>query len=147
MLFVHDDEAEALHRGEDRRAGSDGDSRFAARQAAPFVEAFAAGQAAVQHGKPGGKTGREALHELLGEGDFRHQNERRLALAQHGDNGAHENLGLAAAGNAVQQDRRAVRRRQLGLDLRQRVPLGVVQTGNGAGWSSGMGTTWRMSST
>ena len=129
MLFIHDDEAETLQRREDRRAGADGDLRFAARQAAPFVEAFAAGQAAVQHGEAGGETGREALHELPGQGDFGHQNERRLVLAQRRGNGAHVDLGLAAAGNAVQEDWRPVRRRQLGLGLFQGVPLGVIQNG------------------
>ena len=129
VLFVNDNKAEMLHRGENRRAGSNGNLCFTARQTTPFVETFPAGKAAVQHAEPGRKTGRKALHELVGQRNFRHQDERRFALAEHAGNRAHVNLGLAAAGNAVQQNRRSVRRRQLGRDFFQSALLGVIQDG------------------
>ena len=74
---------------------------------APSVVALALAQLAVPHRHPAREARRKAPHGLRGQRDLRHQHQRPLALRQRGRQGPQVNLGLARAGDAVQQHRLA----------------------------------------
>ena len=49
------------------------------------------------------KTLREAIEELAGQRDLRHQNQRLLATADRFRNGLEINFGFSRAGDAIEQ--------------------------------------------
>ena len=57
----------------------------------------------MEHGHALGEAGGEALYGLGGEGDFRHQNDALFAHFYRFRQRLEIDLGLAAAGDAVQQ--------------------------------------------
>ena len=105
MLLVHHDQAGARQRGEDRRARADQHLRLAARHRQPGAGALAVGQARVQRQHRHAEAGAEALQDLRGEPDLRHQHQRLPPRRQAVEDGAQVDLGLAAAGDALQQHR------------------------------------------
>ena len=114
VLLVHDDEAERFDRRKDGRARADDDPRAALANLVPFVVALAGGQMAVQHRhqrlqRAGAEPRLEPLDGLRRERDFRHEHNRALAVFQGVGDGLQINLGLAAAGDAVQEEGRGAR--------------------------------------
>ena len=114
VLLVHDDEAERFDRRKDGRARADDNARAALADLVPFVVALAGGQMAVQHRhqrlqRAGAEPRLEALDGLRRERDFRHEHDRALALFQRVGDGLQINLGLAAAGDAVEEEGRGAR--------------------------------------
>ena len=108
VFLVHDDEPERFDRREDGRARADDDAGAALADLVPFVVAFAGGQMAVQHGderlqRAGAEARLEPLDGLRRERDFRHEHDGALALFERVGDGLQINLGLAAAGDAVQE--------------------------------------------
>ena len=114
VLLVHDDQAERFDGGEDGRARADGDARAALANLVPLVVPLAGGQMAVQHRhqrlqRAGAEPRLEALDGLRRERDFRHEDNRALALLQGVGDGLQIDLGLAAAGDAVEEEGRGAR--------------------------------------
>ncbi len=108
MLLVDDDEADVFERGENGRAGSDDDAGVAVVDAVPFVVPLALREMAVQDGDAGlrgGETALESLHGLRRERNLRNKHDGGFAETEHFLDGLQINLGLAAAGDAVEQDR------------------------------------------
>ena len=108
VLLVHDDQSQRVHRGEDGRAGADGDAGAALADFVPLIVALAGGQMAVQHRhqgleRAGAEAGLETLDRLGREGDFGHQDDRPFALLESVSDGLEVHLGLAAAGDTVQK--------------------------------------------
>ena len=110
VLLVHDDQAQRLDRREDGRAGADDDAGAALADLVPFVVALAGGQMAVQHGHQGLERCREqkralkrstvcGVREISGTSTM-----APLALRQRVGDGLQVDLGLAAAGDAVEQE-------------------------------------------
>ena len=104
MLLVDDDEAEPLERREHRRARADDDVDVAAADALPLVVPLAVGQAAVLNGDAvaerlrGRATATAGVSAISGTSI----STRRPRVADGGGQ-PQVDLGLAAAGHAVQQ--------------------------------------------
>ena len=122
VLFVDDDQPQVAEGREHRRAGAEHEARAPLGGGAPGRQALAGREAGVEHGDPLAREARrEARDRLAGEADLGHQHEDAVPGAQHGLGGAQVDLGLAAAGDAVQQDRLAAAAG--GEDLRRAPPL------------------------
>ena len=110
MLLVDDDQPGVGERREDRRPRADHDARLAAARRAPGPQSLDVGQRRVQHRERHGEARRETGDQLRRQRDLRHQHERLLAALHDGVDRAQVDLGLAAARDAVQQERRVAAR-------------------------------------
>jgi hypothetical protein len=109
VFLVDDDDAGRRQRGEERGAGADDDGGLAAGDAAPGIVALAVGESGMQNGdlSPApGETGTKAAHQLRGQGDLGNQHEGCTPPLQGIFNGPQIDFGLAAAGDAVQEEGR-----------------------------------------
>jgi hypothetical protein len=127
VLFVDHDQAQPRQRHEDREAGAEHDVGTPGLGIEEAARPCRIGHAAVgAHDVGAGKARGDAAFELRREGDFRHQHQRLAAAGQYFGDGAQIDLGLAAAGHAMQQEglelarrgerrhRRLLRRQQSG---------------------------------
>ncbi len=103
VLLVDDDQPEPLDRREHRRARADAHARLAAAQAQPLVEALAVAERRVQDRDGVAEALDEPRHDLRRQRDLGHEHDRALAALQRRTHGAQVDLGLARAGDAVQQ--------------------------------------------
>jgi len=103
VLLVDDDQAEALDRGEHRRARAHAHARLAAAQAQPLVEALAVAERRVQDRDGVAEALDEARHDLRRQRDLGHQDDRPLPPLERRADGLQVHLGLARAGDAVQE--------------------------------------------
>ena len=103
VLLVDDDEAEVGEGKEQRRAGADDDGGGAIGDGAPGGAAGAGGEVGVPDGGGDAEAAFEALQPLRGEGDLGEQHQRLTALAEGFGDGFEVGLGLAGAGDAVEQ--------------------------------------------
>ncbi len=103
VLLVDDDQAEVVQRREDGRARADADARLAAAQALPFVVALAVGEGRVQDREAVAEPRPEARDRLRRQADLGDQHDRPLAARQRRLDRGEVDLGLARAGDAVQQ--------------------------------------------
>ena len=119
MLLVEHDQPEPLDRREDGRARPDADARGAAAQPAPLVVTLARGELGVQHRDRVAEAVREAADDLRRQADLRHEHDHAEPALERRRRGAQVDLGLARAGDAVQQQRRGIVAQQLLLDVAQ----------------------------
>jgi hypothetical protein len=77
----------------------------------------------VEHGQLVAEAAAQPRHDLVGQADLGHQDERLPAGAQRGPDPAQVDLGLAAARHAVEQERLGARGRDGALDRLQRMRL------------------------
>ena len=131
VLLVDADDAEVAHRREDRRARADDDARLAARDALALVAALALGERRVQHGDAVAEARGEARERLRRERDLRDEHDRAAATRERLLAGAQVDLGLAAAGRAVEQEVAAASVERLD-DPRARGPLRLRRLGRRA---------------
>ena len=103
VLLVDDDQAEVLERQEQRRAGADHDARLPGGGRAPGAAALGRGQRRMPLDRRAAEAPREAVHELAGERDLRQHDQRLAPLLQRAGHGLEVDLGLAGAGDAVEQ--------------------------------------------
>ena len=114
VFFIDDDEPEIFERRENRAARADHDPRAAGMDLVPFIVPLAFRQMAVQDGDVVRLLGEAALETLDGlrrERDFRNEHDRRLAARERGADRLQINFRFAAAGHAVEQNRRGAFRR------------------------------------
>ena len=105
MLLVDDDEAEVLHRREDGAADADADAGLAASQPPPLRVALARRRAPLwSTATSSPKRARKRPDELRGERDLGHEHERALAGGARARDRPEVDLGLARAGDAVEQE-------------------------------------------
>ena len=112
VLLIDDDEAEIFERREDGAARADDDARASVGNLVPLIVSLAFRQVAVQDRDGflcGGEARFEALDGLRCERDFRHEHDGGLPAVEHELDGLEVNLRLAAAGDAVEQDRGSAR--------------------------------------
>ena len=107
VLLVDDDQPEVRDRGEDGGARADGDPRLARAQPPPLVVALALPQRGVQQRDGVAEARLEAADGLRRERDLGHEHDHALAALERRGGGAQVDLGLARAGDAVQQVRPA----------------------------------------
>ncbi len=109
VLLVDEDQREVRQRGQHRQPRAEHDARFAAVRRQPVQRARLLGQTAVQRSqRHPGKTRGNARLQLRRQVDLGHQHQHlrgRVAREGIGD-GVQVDLGLAAAGDPVQQERR-----------------------------------------
>ena len=79
VLLVDHDDSEVLERSEERAARTHRDGRIARAQALPLLEALARAESAVQDRHPVSEAGPQPRHELVRQGDLRHQQQRLAA--------------------------------------------------------------------
>ena len=123
VFLVDDHDAEIRDRREHRRARAEHDARLARQALAPGRQPLGVGQRGVQQRQRHGEALAEARHQLRRETDLRHQHQRALSAPQRVLDRVQIDLGLAAAGDAVEQERRepSLRRVDRG-DRRRSVP-------------------------
>ncbi len=109
MLLVDDDQAEAGDRREDRRARPDADPRLAVAQPVPLVAALAGSEARVQDRDRVAEARDEARDRLRRHPDLGHSDDHPAAALQRRLGGGEVDLGLARAGDPVQEQLRPAR--------------------------------------
>ena len=92
-------------RREDGRARADDHARLAAADAPPLGPALARAEPAVQHRNRVAEAAANAIDHLMRERDLGHEEEHVAARGERALGGGQEDLRLAAAGDAVQQER------------------------------------------
>ena len=104
VLLVHHDDGEVLHRREDGAAHAHADARLAAPQAQPLGVALGAGEAGVEQRDVVAEARAEAAGELRRQRDLRDQHQRALAGGARAGDRLEVDLGLAGAGDAVEEE-------------------------------------------
>ena len=121
MLLINDDHPDVPQRSEDRRARANAHARLPALERKPFVASRSVTHPRVQHRDDLAEPRLEAGQRLRRERDLRHEDDRRATGLQSCLDGPEIHLGLARAGDPVQQKRaagaRCLQRRQ---DRRER---------------------------
>ncbi len=125
MFFVDDDQSRMPERQEDCGAGADQQSGTAVARRLPRRAAFTFGQPGMVDPRLLAKAVLETAHELWSQADFRYQDQHLAAAAQQVACSLQVDLGLAAAGDAGQQDGGEVL--ASGEDRGQRLALVTVQ--------------------
>ena len=105
VLLVHDDQAEVGLRREYGAPGADDEPVLALPHLPPLVEPLAGRQSAVEDGHLAGEPGGEALDRLPGERDLGHEHDGAPPQRQAALDGVQVDLRLAAARDALQQER------------------------------------------
>jgi hypothetical protein len=104
VFLVDDDQLQARQRHEHGEPGAEHDVGASLQRLEEAARARRIGHAAVgADDVRGGKARRDTAFELRRQGDLGHQHQRLAAAREHGVDGAQIDLGLAAAGDAVQQ--------------------------------------------
>ena len=103
VLLVDHHEPEPLDGREHRRARPDRDPRLAGAQPPPLVVALALAERGVQQRDGVAEARLEAPDRLRGQRDLRHEHDHALPALERPRRGAQVDLGLARAGDAVQE--------------------------------------------
>ena len=103
--LVDDDQAELGVGQEQRRAGADDDLGLAAGDRPPGAAALRRAQVGMPGDRGAAEARLEALEERLGQRDLGQQHQRLLALAKRLGDRLEIDLGLARAGDPVEQHR------------------------------------------
>ena len=104
VLLVDDHDAERAHRREHRRARAERDADLARAQPPPRRQPLARRQPAVQHRDVLAEARAEARRQLRRQRDLGHQHQRAAPGRPRRGDHAQVDLGLARAGDAVQQE-------------------------------------------
>ncbi len=104
VFLVHHDQPELRHRREHRRARAEHQACLATEGAAPGEEALVVGEPRMQHRHRGIEALAEARQQLRRECDLGHQHQRPPPRGQYPFDEPQVDLGLAAAGDAVQHE-------------------------------------------
>src|SRR5258708_5248349 len=104
LLLVDDDEAALLEGGEEGGRRPDDAVGRAVEPPPPLVVPLARGQRAVQERDPLAEAGHEAGDDLGGERDLRYEDDRALPARERLGRQPEVDLGLAAAGDPMQQE-------------------------------------------
>jgi hypothetical protein len=103
VLFVHDDQAEAVQRREDGRARANDETDVATPDALPLVVPFAVRQRAVLDGDTISKGTAELRGHRRRQRDLGNQHQHLSARLADAIGEAQINFGLPAARDAVQE--------------------------------------------
>ena len=103
VLFIDDDEAEIGIRQKQRRTRADHHLHFVRRHRAPSARAGAWAKLRMPLGRLGAEALGEAVEELRGERDFRHQDQRLPLVPDVFRDALEIDFGLAGAGDTVEQ--------------------------------------------
>ena len=129
MLLVDAHEPEPAYRRENRRARADDDARVATRDAQALVPSLGLRQPGMEQRDGVAEPRAEATDRLRRERDLRHEHDRAEAALERGRARLQVDLGLAAAGRAVEEEVRSRPSVERADDARDGVPLGRRQNG------------------
>ena len=104
MLFVENDEPNVISRREHGGPSADDDVTVLAAQSFPVVVALTNGKLTVEYHHFIAKGFDKALHNLVGEDNFRYQHHRNAVRFQTRLGGFHVNACLATTRNTVKQE-------------------------------------------
>ena len=141
VLFIDDDQAEIGIGQEQRRARADHDRNFAVGDRAPGARALARRQFRMPFRRAHAEARGEAVEELRGERDLRHQDQALPAAADHLRHRLEIDLGLAGAGDAVDAASPNSRPWRRSLSARRRRRSGRAVKSGGAKSGSGFSAT------
>ena len=110
LLFVQDDDTQVLQRGKDGGAGAQHHTNLPTPDTLPLIIALRHTKSAVEHGHILSKIGGKFPHHLGCQHNLRHQDNGGSPLGQYLLNQLQIDLGLSAAGNALQQCARSLSR-------------------------------------
>ena len=126
VLFIDHDQPQTGIGQKQRRARADHDRRFAGGDRGPVAGAGARRQFGMPFQRPHAEAQREAIQELSGQRDLRHQDQRLLAAANGFRNRLEIDFGLARTGDAIEQrDMKAA----IGRERAHRIHGGALLTG------------------
>ena len=125
VLFIDDDQTKIRIGQKQRRARADHDMRFAGRDRRPVARAGARRQFRMPLDRFHAEALREAVEELPGQRDLRHQDQHLLATPHRLRHRLEIHFGLAGSGDAVEQrHRERLARRHLAQRLRGDLLIG-----------------------
>ncbi len=104
VFLVDDDQPHIGQRREHGRAGPYAHAGLAAAQAQPFLLTLTLAEPRMEHRDDVAEAVLEAAHGLGSERDLRHEHNRAAPGGEHGLYGLEVHLGLARAGDSVQQE-------------------------------------------
>ncbi len=104
MFLVDQDQAQVGQRREHRRARADDHVEPAAAGALPGRAALAERQVRVEHADAVAEAAAERMDDLVRQRDLGHEDEHAPAAGDRGPRRREVDLGLAAAGHAVEQE-------------------------------------------
>lgn len=137
VFFIDDQQSQLLIRKEQGRAGADHHLGRACRHRPPGIAALGIGQFGMPLRRLDAETAAEALQPLRRQGDFRQQHQGLPPGGQAGGDGLEINLGLARAGDAVNDGNGKAARHRLTQMIRRRLltrrQAGTGMIGIGAG--------------
>ena len=119
VLLVDDDQAQIAKRQERRRARADHHRRQTGARAQPGLRAFGLRHGRVVAGDVRAEAPREAFAQLRRQTDFRRQHQHLLASSDHVSGAPQVQLGLAAAGDPLQQGDREFSLRVAAQDVQR----------------------------
>ena len=131
VLFIDDDQSEIGIRQEQSRARADDDGHLAFGDSPPGARALARRQFGVPFRRSHAETRGEAIEELRGERDLRHQDEALPAASDRVGHRLEIHFGLAGAGDAVEQRHRITALGDGGFERRRGGALVGGQVGLG----------------
>ncbi len=131
MFLIDDDQSDVGERGDDREPRPDDDVHVARPDPPPLVRPLALAEPRVEQRDPGVEVGAQPIDERQRERDLGDQHERRAAGLERRGDGLDVDGGLAAAGDAVEQERSRRVGRDRGPDPLDRIHLGRQEVAAG----------------
>ena len=109
VLLVHDDQADVGEGREEGRSGPHDEVHVTGADPSPLVGALPFPEAGVHDGDADRQPGAQPVDDGGGQGDLRDEQQRGAARGEGRRDRLHVDRGLAAAGDAVEEDRRRSR--------------------------------------
>src|SRR4029077_5710878 len=103
VLLIDDDQTQISIGQKQGGASADHDRRLAGRYRGPVARAGARGQFGMPLQRTHAETLREAIEELSGQGELRHEEHRLLAAPDYFGDRLEIDFGLARTGDAIEQ--------------------------------------------
>jgi len=113
VLLIEDDQPQIRHGAQDRRACAHHQPQLTGTNPPPLIIPLTTGEAAMHDGDRVRMSGSKAADDLRRQRDLWHQDDGAKALSQHLLRCTQVELGLATAGDALQQERRAPMRAEI----------------------------------
>ena len=105
MFLVDHDQPESRQRRKHGRARAEHDARAGPHaRCAPGGQTLGVAQSGVQHGDRAGQAVAESLDQLRRQRDLGHQHQHAAAASERARRALQVDLGLAAAGSALQYE-------------------------------------------
>ena len=131
MFLVDDDHPDVGQRRDDRQARPDHDVDVTGTDPAPFVGALPFPEAGMDQRHPRIEVGPQPVDQRQGEGDLRHEHERRPSGLEGCRDRLDVDRGLATTRHAVEQERARVAGGDRGHDPGDRLGLGGQEVARG----------------